>query len=143
MNVRRVVWSVALLLVCALTAGAILAAPPDVPSSFYGQVRVYGESVPTDTIVVATLGGLAYGQATVQENSQDGSVYALNVLADDPDTPAIEGGREGEAITFIIMLSDGNHYTATPRGVWHSGTEIELHLSQQPMIALPLIVAGS
>lgn len=113
------------------------------PSSFHGKVRVFGDSVPANTLVIATIGGATYGQAVVQDDAELGSVYALNVLADDPDTAEIEGGREGEAITFVIILPDGNRYTATPKGVWHGGTEVELDLSQQPMIALPLLLAGS
>ena len=143
MNVRRTLWIVVLSLLSILTTGAVLAAPPDVPSSFYGQVKVFGDNVPADTVVSATIGGVTCGQATVQEDAESGSVYALNVLADDPDTAEVEGGREGEAIIFVITFPDGNRYTATPKGVWHGGTEVQLNLTQQPMIALPLLVAGS
>ncbi|MFQ5859792.1 MAG: FG-GAP-like repeat-containing protein, partial [Anaerolineae bacterium] len=51
------------------------------------------------------------------------SIYLLDVPGDDPDTPAIEGGREGESITFQVAGFD-----ATPLSLWFGGSHHELNL---------------
>lgn len=101
-------WKVCVLLVtCAvplllLALGPALAgAPPPLPSSFYGTVKVGGRNVPTDTLVTAWIGGMAYQTATVSI-FQSATVYSLDVPGDVSGTPGKEGGVEGETIVFHI-----------------------------------------
>ena len=90
----------------------VTAAPPELPSSFYGSVSFQaGDGVPSvgDTISVS-MGGSVVATTTVTT----GPVYSLNV----PGTSS----NEGATVTFLI----GTRIVAT--AVWHSGTNVELDL---------------
>lgn len=132
MNRLHIAITLASLLV-ALTVGVALAAVPLLPSSFYGLVIIAGQNVPAGITVSAFIGNTRFAETTTF--IADGvSVYRLDVPGDDPDTPAIEGGREGDTVRFQVMGFDADQ-TAT----WHSGTYTQLDLtltSQVPPIAL-------
>ena len=51
-------------LVAALTFGAVLAAAPPLPASFYGSVVMAGQSVPAGTTVSAFIGSTPFAQTT-------------------------------------------------------------------------------
>ena len=93
--------SICLIFICS----AILANPssalaiPALPSSFYGSVKLNNANVPDGTVVQAFKGDLMIAQGYTQTYQGD-SVYALDVPGDNTDTPAIDGGREGDTITF-------------------------------------------
>lgn len=109
-------------LIGPLAAIPALAIPP-LPSSFYGTVQVDGENVPDHTVVRALIDGQAYGEGRTQTH-EGVSVYHLDVLGDDTDTAAHDGGREGDTIQFEI----GGILTEQT-GTWHSGTNVELNLT--------------
>lgn len=101
------------------SAGAV----PALPSSFYGTVRVNAANVPEGTQVQALIGGQVVAVGVTQTYQGD-SVYVLDVPGDNPDTPAQDGGREGDVIQFIIggLLADQT-------GQWRSGTNANLNLT--------------
>ena len=111
--------SISLLILCS----AIFACPssalavPALPSSFYGTVKVGGANVPDGTVVQAFNGDRIAAQGYTQMYQGD-SVYSLDVPGDNTDTVVIDGGREGETITFKVggVLAD-------EAGTWHSGTK--------------------
>jgi hypothetical protein len=104
------------------SAPAVLAFPP-VPSSFYGTVKVDGENVPDGTIASTWINGVKYAEATVSLYAGN-TIYDLNVPGDDPATPDIEGGVEGDTVVFYI-----GGLVADQTGTWHSGTNVELNLT--------------
>ncbi len=107
---------------CGLAITPVLAVP-NLPSSFYGQVKINGQNVPEGTLVRALIGGREY--ATARAMLYDGnSVFSLNVVGDESDTSSIEGGKEGDTIHFEV-----GGVIADQIGVWHSGTNVSLDLS--------------
>jgi hypothetical protein len=128
--------SICLLLFCAM----IFANPsnalaiPSLPSSFYGTVKVNSASVPDGTLVQAIIAGKVVAFCQTQ-TYQGGSVYSLDIPGDDPGTPAVEGGREGDVIQFKL-----GGILATQTGTWHSATNINLNLSAtSTSTAIPLV----
>ncbi len=117
----------------------VLAGPPGLPSVFYGTVRTQG-IVPGGSVVRSYIRGTAYGQASVQQDAQLGAVYSLNVPADDPETPGIEGGRDGDPVTFRLEFPGGDEFIMLQQGTWHQGVPSLLHLSSYAGLALPLII---
>ncbi len=109
-------------------------AVPQIPSSFYGTVKVNGANVPDGTAVQALIDGKVYAEVLTQTYQGD-SVYALNVTGDDTDTTVKDGGREGDTVQFKI-----GGVLASQTGVWHSGTNVTLNLtaSSTSPIATPL-----
>lgn len=98
---------------------------PQLPSSFYGTIKVNDQNIPEGTIIEASIGDRVYRTA-FSGFYQGDSVYSLDVSGDDVDTPAIEGGQEGDTITFRI-----GGVTADQTGIWQSGTNVELNLTVQ------------
>jgi len=99
-----------------------LAIPP-LPSSFYGTVKVNGANVPVGTTVSARINGVQYASTTAFLYNGD-TVYSLDVLGDNPDTVAVDGGREGDSIQFEVGGT-----LAGETGVWHSGTNVKQDLT--------------
>lgn len=117
--------SVCLLIICAalfLEPSSVLAFPA-LPSSFYGTVKLNNANLPDGTVVQAFSGDSMIAQAYSQ-TYQGASVYALNVPGDNTDTPVIDGGREGDRITFKV-----GGILANVTGTWHSATNSELNLT--------------
>ena len=113
---------VATIVLLALSPTVAEAVPPW-PSSFYGTVKLNGSNVPEGTTVSAWIGGVQYADTETTTWEGD-SVYSIDVPGDDPDMPGKDGGVEGETIVFKIA-----GYTADQTGTWHSGTNVELHLT--------------
>jgi hypothetical protein len=116
-------------IILVLTAGLLLAsaltvlAVPPLPSSFYGTVKVDGANVPGGTIVSAWIDGVKHAETTVSLYADD-TVYGLNVPGDDPETPGIQGGVEGDTVVFYI-----GGLEADQTGTWHSGANVDLNLT--------------
>ncbi|NIS81747.1 MAG: tandem-95 repeat protein, partial [Anaerolineales bacterium] len=113
-------------LLIALTSTAALAAPPPLPSSFYGTVQLSGADVPPGTIISAWIGDVEY-VSTVGFLDGDRSVFVLDVPGDDPDTPGIEGGVDGDSIVFQVA-----GFNADQTAIWEGGTHVELNLTATP-----------
>lgn len=93
------------------------AAPPALPSSLYGYV----DGAEVGEIVTAAIGGAVVAEARVIA-SEGRPFYALNVPADDPATPAVEGGSPGATVELRI---DGRPLGSTP---WEQGSNRSLDL---------------
>jgi hypothetical protein len=107
----------------ALLAAAPALADSPLPSSFHGTVKIDGENAPDDILILALIDGDAYALGYTQ-TEQGNSVYSLEVPGDDPDTPELDGGREGDRVQFEV---DG--VLADQTGIWHSGTNVQLNLT--------------
>ncbi len=121
---------------------AVLAAPPALPASFYGRVRVSGASAPAGSTIFVYSGGVELAYIAVTQDPTHGSVYALNIPGDNPDTGLIDGGREGDILTFYIQLPSMQRIRAAQTGVWRSGANVALNLSDRSTIYLPMISSG-
>jgi hypothetical protein len=134
MAVPTVVFAVALLI-----AIPVQAAPPGLPSVFYGTVSV-SPSIPNGSNVVAFINGAEYGRTDIRYDAVKGSVYVLDVRADNPDTPEREGGRNGDRLTFAVHLATGGQVSMAQGATWQSGVPLQLDLSQNASIFVPLIL---
>ena len=130
------------LIMLLLPALAVKAAPPGLPAVFYGTVEIRDSQVPSGSLVRAYVGDREFGRAVVQQNASLGSVYLLKVRADDPDTGDIEGGRDGDAVTFAVELFGESRYTMVQARTWQGGTAVETNLSSHCYLTLPLIMVG-
>ena len=90
--------------------GLAYATPPQ-PDKRYGTVRINDQKVVAGEPVVAACGG--FTQSVKTQWSDGDSVYAMNILGDDTDTPGKEGCSVGEPITFKIAGLDGDLATST------------------------------
>jgi hypothetical protein len=94
------------------------------PPGFYGMVKVDETNVPAATVISAKINGVQYA-STIVTTYQGNTVYSLTVPYDDPYTSGIiEGGVEGDIITFYI----GN-IMASQTATWHAGTLNNLNLT--------------
>lgn len=113
----------AALLIITIAVGQVLASPPPLPSSFYGTITINGENVAPGVSVSAWINGVK----VINEDTllyKETSVYAIDVPGDDPSTPEIEGGVNGDEVVFYIGTQ-----RADQTGTWLSGANQELNLS--------------
>jgi hypothetical protein len=117
--------SLTLLLVIS-TSAAALAAPPPLPSSLYGTVQLGGAVVPDGTFISTWINGTKVAETTSLSVNGD-SVYIVDVPGDDPDTPTIEGGQEGDTIVFQVAGIE-----ADQTALWTGGEVTERNLTATP-----------
>jgi hypothetical protein len=127
-----------MLVFCGVSGAS--AAPPDLPATFYGTVRIQSGSVPAGAIVRAYISGVALDQAVVQFDPQEGAVYLLSVRAHDPGTPGVNGGRDGDVVTFRLELPGGTVYDMVQKGIWRKGGSSRLDLFPYTSVTLPLVI---
>jgi hypothetical protein len=96
---------------------------PPMPSSMYGTVKLNNANVPDGTLVEGFINNLVFAQSYTQTYNGN-SVYTLDIPGDDAATAVIDGGKEGEEISFRI-----GGVMANEKGVWHSATNVELNLT--------------
>ena len=101
---------------------AVQAFPP-LPSSIYGTVKANNANVADGSLVEAAINNQVVAQGYTQTYQGD-SVYSLDVPGDDTSTAVIEGGKEGDTISFKI-----GGVSAVEKGVWHSATNVMLNLT--------------
>ena len=104
------------------TSGAVDASPP-LPSSLYGTVKLNGANVPDGTLVQALIHDKVIASSLAQ-TYQGGSVYSLDIPGDDTSSAAVEGGVDGDTISFRI-----GGIQASQTGAWRSGTNVNLDLT--------------
>ncbi len=106
-----------------LTRPSIPTMQPQPPSKFYGTVMVDGEYVSDGTVISAWISGTQY-ETTTTFTYEGQSVYVIEVPGDDPDTPEVEGGVDGDTVVFKI-----NDLTADQTGTWMMGSSVQLNLT--------------
>ena len=96
---------------------------PALPSTFYGKVKHNNFNVPDGTVIQAYINDqlVATGYSQLYEGD---SYYLLNIPGDNSETNVIEGGRDGDKVTFKV-----GGLIAFEFGTWHSGTNLELNLT--------------
>jgi uncharacterized repeat protein (TIGR01451 family) len=111
---------------------------PALPSSFYGTVALDGADVAEDTVVSAWIDGVRVAEArttTADVFFVNRSVYILDVPADDPEAPALDGGCEGVVVIFKV-----EGYPAGQIALWHAGAVVELDLAASAADGVDLAV---
>lgn len=92
-------------------------APPSLPSSFYGTIKLDGNNVPIGTLVSAFVGSntevAAQSSVTMYESD---SIYGLNVRGD--------SSTSGATVTFKM-----GDLVANETGVWTTGGNVNLNLT--------------
>jgi hypothetical protein len=141
-----------ILLVCTVGMAAAAPAAPAVPESghaFYGQARtIAGTSLPAGVPIIArTTSGSWTGSVSCL--SAGGGLYGysptLLVPADDPDTTAIEGAKDGDAVAFFIRGYRARIWDPAAR-IWRdtypfkSGGLTQLDVYGRATIYLPLML---
>ena len=101
---------------------AVQAFPP-LPSSIYGTVKANNANVADGTLVEASINNQVVAQGYTQTYQGD-FVYSLDVPGDDTSTAVIEGGKEGDTISFKI-----GGVSAVEKGIWHSATNVMLEFN--------------
>jgi len=134
MNRFNVALTVGILLTVA-AGSAGLAGAPDRSSGFYGVVQLDGANVPGGALVSAWMDGVKFAEASTTFAGND-AVYLVRVPADDPNTPQIEGGREGRPVFFRVA-----GYEAAQLAPWRAGTLIRLDLAASTTDSSPVIPA--
>lgn len=109
----------------SIPALKVEAAPPPLPSSYYGAVTLNGENVPEGTQITAWINGVQYS-STGAILYQGSSVYSLNVPGDITGTTEIEGGKPDDVVVFKI-----GGVVASAAGVWQSGTNLPIDLAAE------------
>jgi len=137
---KSISFFVAVALALLVPLATVYALPPALPAVFYGTVDA-GQSLEGAT-VEAKVGDVSCGSTVVRNDPQLGWVYVLNVIADDPDTPALEGGKQGEAVTFDVRLADGRVLGVPKASAWYGGAAEERHLRAYRYAVLPLILVS-
>jgi hypothetical protein len=81
----------------------VFAAPPPLPFSPYGTVKVNNINVPSWIIISAQCGGETFRQTTTLINSGESWYFNLNIPGDNAETPGVkEGCTANETVTFKI-----------------------------------------
>jgi hypothetical protein len=137
---RSCCWALLVILLALGFVSGASAAPPGLPATFYGTVRIPSGAVPSGSVVRAYIGGVALDHAAVTYDAQEGAVYGVTVRADNPDTPGVDGGRNGDVVTFRLELPGGATHDMMQQGFWQSGGATRLNLSSYMHITLPLVV---
>jgi uncharacterized repeat protein (TIGR01451 family) len=93
------------------------------PSSFHGTVNVNGSNVPVGTSITAWINGVQYISAAATLDTGH-TVYKLDVPGDDPEVAGIQGGVEGDTISFHI-----GDLRTVQTATWHGDTDVQLNLT--------------
>ena len=110
-------------LVTIVTSTLVHAAPPPLPSSFYGTVTLNGANVPAGTLVSAWMDAVKVAEAATTVVDGD-SVFTIDVPGAPSDTASLPGELEGRTIVFQVA-----GIAADQTGVWHFGTYTRLDLT--------------
>jgi hypothetical protein len=103
---------------------------PPLPASFYGTVKVNGENVADGTVVKALINGQVYATGYTQ-TYEGNSVYSIDVPGDDNSSTAIDGGRDGDTVQFMVGEAQ-----AVETGIWKSARNANVNLTGS--VAAPL-----
>jgi len=123
MKKRMLIMVIFLLTGLVFGQAVLAAAPPPLPSSFYGTVKFNGENVAVGATVTAWINGVWYADS-LTELYQANTVFSLDVPGDQTDTPAIEGGKAGDTVVFKV-----NGVNAVETATWQSGVNAQRNLT--------------
>ncbi|GIU69984.1 MAG: hypothetical protein KatS3mg002_1220 [Candidatus Woesearchaeota archaeon] len=87
-----------LILINALIIIDFVSAEPPLPTEFYGTIYSYNQPA-VSGVVKAYVGNISCGQFSIVNSGYYG---VLSCLADDPSTSEIEGGIDGQVISFRL-----------------------------------------
>ena len=90
------------------------AGSPPLPSRFYGEITLNGDDAPTGLTLSAWIDGVQYAETSITVAGGH-SVYVIDVPADDPDTPGLEGGQNGDAVVFKLGGHPARHVVVCQR----------------------------
>jgi hypothetical protein len=116
-----------LLLLLVLISFSNVNALPMIPHDFYGTVTINGQPAPDGTLIEAVIYNITSANTTTSSGN-----YSLMVLADDPDTLEIEGGRQGDLINFYVNKVYVVNYTFVNGEVTNLNLKIDTQPSQPP-----------
>ncbi len=86
-----------------LAIASVSAAPPSVPFSPYGTVKVNSANISAGVVISALCGGQSFRQTVTAIHNGESWYSNLDIPGDDPDTPSLkEGCAINETITFRI-----------------------------------------
>jgi len=123
--------STILILALFTTSFALVYAIPGIPHKFYGTVTIDGAPAPDGTMIYAMIE--TPEDYLIFNTTTTGGSYGWDptfiVPADDPDTPEIDGGLEGDYVLFFI----GDDYYAGYY-IFENGATTELNLEMTTSI---------
>lgn len=119
----RTLGVVAVLFGLLATGPAPVLAFPPLPSGVYGTVSLNGADLADGTLVQAIIDDQVFA-FTLTQTYQGDSVYSLDIPGDDLATDRVEGGKDGDTISFRVA-----GILAGQTGVWRSGTNVGLNLT--------------
>ena len=122
-----------------LGQATVSADPPSLPAVFYGKVDLTNYT--PDSRIAAFVSGLQVGSAAIRQDATYGLVYVLDVPADDPNIPGLDGGQVGSKVTFAVRMPWGTTTNLIQTAVWQGGGSWSLDLADRARIRLPLIVS--
>jgi phosphodiesterase/alkaline phosphatase D-like protein len=135
-NVRKLFAVIVIVSILTVLVPAPVMAVPQIPMQFYGEVLIGGESASDGIVVEAKIDGTAYSNTTTKSGKY-GYDPVFTVPGDDPDTPAKEGGVDGDLIAFHV----GGTVCAT---AWFrqepEGVELLLEVAELPA---PVVAVAS
>lgn len=111
----------------------VLPPPPTPPPSigwhmFYGDVSVGGSPAYDGTVVAAHIDGLSWETTTT--GGSYGYTPVFYIPADNPGTPAKDGGINGDVVTFTV-----SGMNVTPTRIFSKDSATKLDLSLEGMVA--------
>ena len=109
---------------------------PQLPSDFWGTVKINGEDAPVGTVLIPTINNIPYPMNdTLIVQGQYG---LLSINSDYISTPDVkEGGSNGDEIVFKAKIG-ALEYTLTPTGVWLTSITQRLDLVNEGAIPVEL-----
>lgn len=136
MNKKSIVWA----LIFAILIAAAIAVPPN-PEVYWGYVYVEGDKAEAGNIltVQGPTGELLGNQTLPVDISKTGS-YAINIIFDDPITPADEGAAEGDVLTWklngVIVSSPAPGTDTAQSGKTNNNFRIDAYINPSISMAV-------
>jgi hypothetical protein len=116
-----------------LATGPVFAAPPPLPFSPYGTVKVNNVNVPNWVVISAQCGGKVFRQTTTVINSGESWYFNLDIPGDDAETAGVkEGCTSNETVTFKI-----GDLTASETAPWVSGGSSRINITATGAMPTP------
>lgn len=99
------------------------------PAGFAGSLTFDGNPAPIGTTLSASINGSVY---PTQFIIQTPGHYGIYLNGDDPSTPQVDGGKNGDPVMFSATVADGNSFALFPTAIFKSGMKQPIDLSDSP-----------